>query len=296
MPPLVFEESLCISECSAGYCLDERKERCITCDISCSTCFGRRSNNCLTCNIEESMFLIGSSCIQIKCVEGEYFDSEELICKGCNGRCKGCIGGESTDCVGCAEGKQLNRGECVKCEEANPKLITLNLQRGTYCSEICGDGYNMDILQCDDGNQIDGDGCDQYCRVEEGYLCNSGSSTSPDICSPTTSPTFTLNLISSINNNLLIQFDRPLITKDIQIKDLIQLRITGPLSNYSFDYNATKYLVKSQISQHTLNLLKNSPHTITPFFNQIIIRLQLYCSLTGSEEVYSVIVFKIYSI
>ena len=31
------------------------------------------------------------------------------------------------------------------------------------CAEICGDGLNLGQLQCDDGNNIDGDGCSSSC-------------------------------------------------------------------------------------------------------------------------------------
>lgn len=25
---------------------------------------------------------------------------------------------------------------------------------------------------CDDGNNVNGDGCDEYCRIEDGYYCD----------------------------------------------------------------------------------------------------------------------------
>jgi len=35
---------------------------------------------------------------------------------------------------------------------------------------------------CDDGNRTPGDGCDDNCRVEEGFLCWHGDFDSPDLC------------------------------------------------------------------------------------------------------------------
>lgn len=37
--------------------------------------------------------------------------------------------------------------------------------------EICGDGKNLGVVECDDGNNNDGDGCSHDCKVEENYKC-----------------------------------------------------------------------------------------------------------------------------
>jgi cysteine-rich repeat protein len=47
--------------------------------------------------------------------------------------------------------------------------------------ELCGDGLRYS-LECDDGNNIDGDGCSRDCRIEPGYQCTGGSPASPDSC------------------------------------------------------------------------------------------------------------------
>lgn len=39
------------------------------------------------------------------------------------------------------------------------------------CSEICGDGFNFGINECDDGNVINGDGCNSECVVEDRWKC-----------------------------------------------------------------------------------------------------------------------------
>jgi len=40
----------------------------------------------------------------------------------------------------------------------------------------------MGLVECDDGNNFSGDGCSSTCKIELGYFCKDGSSTSPDIC------------------------------------------------------------------------------------------------------------------
>ncbi len=37
-------------------------------------------------------------------------------------------------------------------------------------------------LQCDDGNNLNNDGCSVDCKTEPGYSCSGGSPSSRDIC------------------------------------------------------------------------------------------------------------------
>jgi cysteine-rich repeat protein len=55
----------------------------------------------------------------------------------------------------------------------------------SQCTEICGDGIHVSkLIQCDDGNLINGDGCSSTCMIEAGYNCSGGSNTTKDICVP----------------------------------------------------------------------------------------------------------------
>ena len=54
---------------------------------------------------------------------------------------------------------------------------------------VCGNAQRDNVEQCDDGNQLSGDGCSQFCTFEEGYTCPArGSACFPDVgdaaCSP----------------------------------------------------------------------------------------------------------------
>ena len=50
------------------------------------------------------------------------------------------------------------------------------------CTSACGDG-NLDIGEdCDDGNQIDGDGCSSICKVEEHFSCSPETSQDSSTC------------------------------------------------------------------------------------------------------------------
>jgi len=52
------------------------------------------------------------------------------------------------------------------------------------CREICGDGFRFSDEGniCDDGNNINGDGCNSDCEVEEGWTCDGGDSYNRDYC------------------------------------------------------------------------------------------------------------------
>lgn len=42
---------------------------------------------------------------------------------------------------------------------------------GSICSTVCGDGLVATTEACDDGNLINGDGCDSTCVVEADFSC-----------------------------------------------------------------------------------------------------------------------------
>jgi cysteine-rich repeat protein len=43
---------------------------------------------------------------------------------------------------------------------------------GGFDPGVCGDGQQSGYEQCDDGNALDGDGCDADCMVEPGFTCS----------------------------------------------------------------------------------------------------------------------------
>lgn len=95
---------------------------------------------------------------QGSCSAGTFFDQPAQKCLPCT---EGCI-----SCTNCTE--------CLNCGPGYSKV-------GLICKEICGDGLRF-TLPCDDGNNIDGDGCSSICKVEAGYTCSGGSPNSKDIC------------------------------------------------------------------------------------------------------------------
>ena len=54
----------------------------------------------------------------------------------------------------------------------------------------------MGQYECDDGNTINGDGCDSVCLVEEGWSCSEGSPSKKDKCFFTIPPKIILKYIT----------------------------------------------------------------------------------------------------
>ena len=94
------------------------------------------------------------------CLVSTFFDSQQKRCLPCP---QGCLSCESSY-------------KCTQCSVDFNFNIASDL-----CIEFCGDGKRYN-LPCDDGNNIDGDGCSRNCEVEIGYICRGGSPNSVDDC------------------------------------------------------------------------------------------------------------------
>ena len=54
--------------------------------------------------------------------------------------------------------------------------------RAGVCRSSCGDGLLLagDSEECDDGNSVAGDGCDDTCLIEDGWTCELASGELPE--------------------------------------------------------------------------------------------------------------------
>ncbi len=77
---------------------------------------------------------------------------------------------------------------------------------------------NFGILECDDGNVLNGDGCSADCTVEAGYACSGGNTTSPDVCVSTRALTATLSLVRA--NLLLVSFSESVVSSVNSIAEI----------------------------------------------------------------------------
>lgn len=71
-----------------------------------------------------------------------------------------------------------NKFSCISCSDISAEddryQPFFNDRKG-YCDEVCGDGKNMGLVECDDGNRVNQDGCSSDCKIERNYRCSGGS-------------------------------------------------------------------------------------------------------------------------
>ena len=130
-------------------------------------------------------FNISTNLCQDECADthNENTTSYECIELPCQTSCTNCsitynatTNISHTECISCdySLGYVLDTGHCV-CEVGFS-------YSGSSCDEICGDG-RLSFMGCDDGNTNNGDGCDENCTVESGYVCTGGTTTTASSCS-----------------------------------------------------------------------------------------------------------------
>ena len=157
--------------------------------------------------------------------------------------CKSCSGPTSNNCTSCNSDLILQsinsqQSHCITCEYILGFKTKINYITNTKsCTEICGDGLNMGEHECDDGNDVDGDGCSKECKIEEGFVCRGGNSTNMDSCLDVKSPTLDINPRLSTTNKYSFDFSEPLkILSSEDPKTFLELTITGGYEKYIFDY------------------------------------------------------------
>ncbi len=66
----------------------------------------------------------------------------------------------------CVNGDGCTTTSTIEC---GWKCSNGTLTTRSFCNEICGDGFNMGQYECDDGNDINFDGCNNKCEIEKGW-------------------------------------------------------------------------------------------------------------------------------
>lgn len=129
-------------------------------------------------------------------------------------------------------------GRCLTCDP-----VGMLLGSSGECVEVCGDGLNFGLVQCDDGNLISGDGCSAMCEIEIDFDCTGGSPTGADVCTYVELDIVSMDVTP--NNNLILNFNRPAyISEKLFLHDDFEIRIArfdGTLvSNFDADFNMVR--------------------------------------------------------
>ncbi|KAL4467438.1 hypothetical protein ABPG72_011036 [Tetrahymena utriculariae] len=188
-------QGTCVTKCSEGYAVDEQNmqcQQCTTSEINCSRCSVQNLKQCIAC--KSGYYLSDQGTCVNTCVNNSVTKNGILYCLACNiqnciscsssTQCGQCLYNfdSSTNCTTCATGYSQFWNDSTKCIICNTQDL-FYFVKDQICHEKCGKGYRFtDELQCDDGNLINGDGCDSNCMIEPKWKCQGGSPTSKDNC------------------------------------------------------------------------------------------------------------------
>lgn len=155
----------------------------LTCEICLYDCFQcTNATACSTCDNTTDFRQMNATTKRCSPLPGYYDDGlNKAIALACIANCNNCT--TSTNCFGCAVPYYISAGTCiVNCSQAIGNCSTCSVSLATVlcdscvlgfytnitannCSIICGDGILASTEACDDGNNVDGDGCSSLCII-----------------------------------------------------------------------------------------------------------------------------------
>jgi len=269
----------CVLECPPYTSPDSQIRECVKCHETCGLCVGTTKRDCKTCNLDKWLTKKDDSigpCIPAECPSGTYkfqdYSIGRVTCRPCHKSCAECDKEGKQFCTACKfDSVPISSIDeihyyCKSCSDINPGYYT---SRGR-CVEICGDGKNLGQFECDDGNNINGDGCDSNCKIEFGYACNKKGEDQPDICYDIHIP------LGAIKVEKYARFE---------IRFSKYLRISGRNQTKEKLYEIMKISIEPLKDE-----CKNFTWIITDriiahqYFRKLTIQLDLKCSLRENSE------------
>ena len=211
-------------------------KKCDSCHPFCTSWYGSLSTEWTAWDSSNRYVLVSpDTCQYLTCPELSFYDSGSNSCINCDENCKNWYGNLSTNCVDCPYSKFLSSADhsWKLCHEINSGLIFEPLSN-TWI-EKWGKGFNLGFIEWDDGNILEGDGCDQNCQVETDWEWTGGNSTHPDSWISLIGPEAEFTYISSSTHLGTIVFTENVTFGDIGEGD-IGITIKGPLAPYKFKY------------------------------------------------------------
>ncbi|CAK94680.1 unnamed protein product (macronuclear) [Paramecium tetraurelia] len=212
-------------------CKVDTNYSCINTLLEPSLCF-QCSENCIECQLNEIQKL--SECI--KCKDGFFILQSK--CAKCADKCLTCDTSAS-NCKSCRYLKN-DLGECQLCES---KIGYYSDQINNQCYSKCGDSFKAVTEDCDDGNLLAGDGCDQNCKKEKKFVCKDGICITPEYPKPQLINTGDTSLYNNqrsfkLEYNLLLN-----ITQDSGVENEFDLYIKNEIAENPIDCQYQKQLL-----------------------------------------------------
>ena len=222
---MILNTGLCVlpGDCPVSTYSEDKSHICAICNIACISCTGSTNKDCLKPNYFGGYaFTQHGTSDRLICMQGYYLFIDEAresaCCQSCHKTCESCRSSGKEHCETCAKGYHMSSISptvqlCKTCEEIDPGLKESSngycfgkTSKYLFSIEICGDGRNLGQVGCDDGNLLDGDGCDSNCKIEYGFKCTHGKDLK-DLCISYIRPVASLTV--GLFNTLLISFSKP---------------------------------------------------------------------------------------
>ncbi|CAK58729.1 unnamed protein product (macronuclear) [Paramecium tetraurelia] len=209
-----------------------------------SICF-QCSINCIECELNT----LSQKTQCIRCEIGYFLDKND--CVKCSANCLECID-QAQNCVSCKILQQKNH-KCQLCESG----YYAEYINGT-CLNKCGDYIKVNEEECDDGNNLKGDGCDDQCKLENNYIIVNGVIIVPDYPKPLLQSVGTSQVYSP-NRLFKLSYSVPIFIRDgFQIKDYLTFNFSNDLGVQQMDqsFELTQDIAQiNSLNQSLLNLM-----------------------------------------
>ncbi|CAD8111020.1 unnamed protein product [Paramecium primaurelia] len=189
-----------------------------------SICF-QCPSHCIQCELNQ----INNKSFCIKCQSGYFLDKNQ--CVQCSRYCLECKN-KPSNCINCRFKKNTNNNKCFDCEISKGYYID---EQNQNCYSKCGDGIKTEDEECDDGNNLIGDGCNSICKLENYYIFQNGISIIPVYPIPQLQSAGNSQIYSTYRKFKLSYNVELLINDDFQLKDYISLQISKEQTVKSID-------------------------------------------------------------
>ncbi|CAD8085139.1 unnamed protein product [Paramecium primaurelia] len=148
-----------LEQCDDGNLI--QYDGCYECKFQCQeVCTLCKQGICYECDVFG--WILDNHICKPFCGDGIIIDHEQCddMNDNQNDGCHNCLFLCDQYCIDCYQGQI-----CQKCEIGRQLYYNA-------CIAQCGDGYYVKSVEdCDDGNHVNGDGCNIYCQIETDYQC-----------------------------------------------------------------------------------------------------------------------------
>lgn len=158
---------------------------CFPCYKTCRACRDSSALGCITCIDGYYFNTTAGLCQKIVCSPGYYVNSISgcVRCSDTYPNSKLCNAYTLTSCNSgfmLLYDNSTNTNICAPC--SNSLLLGYRYDSlSNSCIEVCGDNIHY-TQSCDDGNNLNGDGCSSICNIEQGWDCTALNNISNSLC------------------------------------------------------------------------------------------------------------------